>query len=93
MGRITQRTATAAVITTSAEELGHAPCRYAGATSAECVIGTFVRGAEPWVRRGAFVEVADHVLWLDVCGPAERVEEVDAWSSELATGAVVGGVS
>jgi len=72
-------------------ELVHAPCTFAGDAHAECVIGSFRRGDETWIRRGAFVTSADLVLWLDVSGPASRTTEVDAWNQQIATRAALGG--
>jgi hypothetical protein len=71
-------------------ELASRPCEYAGSLG-QCVIGTFSRDGAAWIRRGAFVTAGTQVLWFDVCGPAERVEEIDAWSNELGTRASVRG--
>jgi hypothetical protein len=64
-------------------ELASRPCQYAGSLG-QCVIGSFPRDGVPWIRRGAFITAGTQVLWFDVCGPADRVEDVDAWSDELA---------
>jgi hypothetical protein len=65
-------------------DLASQPCRFAG-QAGQCVIGTFSRDGTPWIRRGAFVAASGQVLWVDVCGPADRVQEVDAWANELSS--------
>ncbi len=70
-------------------EIASHPCRYAGSTSATCLVGTFQRGSETWIRRGAVLEAGGQIVWLDVVGPASRVEDVDAFSNEVAELAAV----
>lgn len=66
-------------------ELTHASCRFAGTEAAQCVTGTFDVEGSGWVRRGAVVARGAHVVWLDVVGPVERIEEVEGWSAQLAS--------
>lgn len=73
-------------------ELAAHPCEYAGRPG-QCVVGSFEREGAAWARRGAFVTAGAQVLWIDVCGPADRVEEIDAWSNELASRASVRGAT
>ena len=73
-------------------DLASQPCRFAG-QAGQCVIGTFSRDGAPWIRRGAFVAASGQVLWVDVCGPADRVEEVDAWSNELSSQTILQGAT
>jgi len=73
--------------------LMHAACRYASVEGAQCLTGTFERGGVPWARRGAVVETGGHLVWLDVVGPADRTDDVEAWTESLSrTAALAGGV-
>ncbi len=73
--------------------LAHSGCRFAGVEGAQCLTGTMERGGSPWVRRGAVLEAGGHVVWLDVVGPSDRAEDVEAWGESLSrTAALVGGV-
>jgi len=66
--------------------LSHGECRYAAVEGAQCVTGTFERGDVPWVRRGAVIQSEGHLVWLDVVGPVDRLQEVEAWSEALSRG-------
>ena len=72
--------------------LAHGSCRFAAVEEARCMTGTFERDAASWVRRGSVIEAAGHVVWLDVVGPAARIDDVETWSEVLGrTAAVAGG--
>jgi hypothetical protein len=68
------------------------PCRFAGDEYAACVDGSFDRGGRRWTRRGAVLVRGEWSVWLDVAGPEDRAESVEAWARVLGEQMALGGV-
>lgn len=69
--------------------LTHSGCRFASVEGAQCLTGTFERGGIPWSRRGAVLEGHGNLVWIDVAGPSDRADDVQAWTESLASRATL----